>query len=337
MQIENLDTKKRMNGKIKDQPIGELSPKQIKRYYKKEYGNEMFPFNESDSKKSSKNFLQVREEFSKESLIELLGEELFRQVFINDIKRTAGKRKETLEVEMEASEDDLHFEIMEFSRFDRKRLERKGGHCVNINGYIVLMSALKMQRKIIGVLNLEGSKADIAKQTKDMIETSATSSFVSIDPLQITAALGYSQVYGDSDAAGVEQAFTNLNNALQAILFEFQNYSNLHPTESLLVFKSGGFGTKTITPRGKQPWGLKNTKIEGQMRATAEGGPLRSAHDWWISLRGEIFTRLCPTIAAEILIKGLKEGDYVYLMHQLITKDGPQGFDLVIKKMVSTL
>jgi hypothetical protein len=337
MQEINLETTKRMIGLIKDQPIGELSEKQIKRYFKKEYGTVLCPFDEFDARKSSKNSLQVREEFSQDALIELLGVELFREVFINPINMEKGNRKYGMEVETEFSKDDLIFDFMRFGKLDKRRLQRKSEYCINKNGSIILMGALKMQRKIIGILNLEGSKADIAKQTKDMIETAATSSYVSIDPLQITAALGYSKAYGDSDAAGVEQAHTNLINALQAILFEFQNFANNNPTKALDVFKTGGFGTKTITPRGKQPWGLKNTRITGIMKATHEGGPLRSAHDWWISLKGDIFTRLCPTIAAEIEIKGLKEGDYVHLMHQLITKDGPQGFDLVIKKMCATL
>ena len=170
-----------------------------------------------------------------------------------------------------------------------------------------------------------------------MIETAATSTYVSIDPSLIAEASEYSRIFGDSETASVVNAFTNLNNALQSIMFQFQNYANLQHDEAMLALASGGFGWKAITPRQKQKWGVKNTFNEGVLALKAEGGPLRSAHYWLISLDTMAFSRLCPTRAAETLVKGLAQGLDVCFIHQLITKDGPQGFVLVIKNTVSTL
>jgi hypothetical protein len=43
---------------------------------------------------------------------------------------------------------------------------------------------------------------------------------------------------------------------------------------------------------------------------------------------------MTPTINAETQMTGLASNTVVYFMHQVITKDGPQGFDLTIKMNV---
>ncbi len=278
-----------------------------------------------------------------EQMISDLSEEQIRKYLkerfplCDELNKAAKTLVNTLEEEIFSSEDNGKFDFMQLDKFDRRRLERKSEFCVDKNGMIILFGAIKMQRKVIAVMKLEGSKADIAKQTKDMINKAATSTYVTIDPPKIVEALDFSEVYGDSDTGGGEAAFTNLNNIMQYIMFQFQNHANLHPDMAKDIIGSGGFTWKVITPRQKQPWNVKNTTIEGVIAITAEGGPLRSAHDWWISHDGKTFSRLCPTIPASTLVKGLTQGLEVYFMHQLITKDGPQGFDLVIKKTVSTL
>jgi len=334
MQKKNLNSNKRQNGKIKDQPIGELSQKQIKRYFKKEYGMELCPFNEFDSRKPAKNFLQVREEYSQDALIELLGKELFQEVFINAIISTKGKGKNSIDEEIISPEDECLFEFMQLSRFDRRRLQRKGGYCVNKNGQIILFSAMKLHRKVIAVMKLKGSKPEITKQVNDMIDTAEKSTYVDIADDEISALRDLAKKYGDSHAATGESAFTNLNNGMQGMMSKFQIFANDNPNLAIVAIKSGGFSVKTITPRGRQKWGAFQTKIEGKIKITHEGCSQRSAHDWWISVDGVIFYRLCPTTAAETFVEGYRDGTQLYFMHQLITKDGPQGFDLTVSVTV---
>jgi len=115
------------------------------------------------------------------------------------------------------------------------------------------------------------------------------------------------------------------------LMFLFQTYANANSGSAELAIKSGGFDVRKVTPRKKQPWSAKNNPVAGIIDLTAGGGGGYTAHDWWISYNGSTFVRLTPTMAASCQVTGLASGITVYFMHQLITKDGPQGFDLVIK------
>ena len=234
--------------------------------------------------------------------------------------------KNNLYVDMDESVD-----IYAISTYDLKRINGKGINAATENGMIILMSMPVMQRKFIAVLKWKGSKADKAKYAHDTLAIAATSTFVTVPPLTITNVGVLATTYGNSSVGTEETAWNNLNNAMIAIMYLFQNFANLNAATAEAAILSGGFECKKVTPRKKQPWSVKNNPVAGVIDLTAGGFRGTGFHDWWISYDGKTFTRLDPTTAAHTQVTGLASNITVYFMHQLITKDGPQGFDAVLK------
>ncbi len=226
--------------------------------------------------------------------------------------------------------------IYNISSYDLKRINGKGIDTTSENGMIILMATVTMQKKYIATINWKGSKADKTKQALDMLICQAVTTYVTTPPLSISAARLLAHAYGDSTPGNEEATFTALNNAMIAIMFAYQTYANANPATASDGIKSGGYDVKTITPRGKQPWTALNSVIQGTIDLTAGGaGANKGFHDWHISFDGISFERMTPTTAAHTQITGLAGGKQVWFMHQIITKDGPQGYDLIIQITVN--
>ena len=226
--------------------------------------------------------------------------------------------------------------IYDISAFDLKRLNANGVDAHQYNGQIVLMSLPVMQKKYIATIKWKGSKADKTKQAMDMFTMMATTTYVTVPPATVTSARTLATNYGNSGSGNEESTFTLLNNAMQAIMFLYQTYGNSNPGTAEVGIKSGGFTVKTITPRGKQPWNAFNSVVQGTIDLTAKGTEKQGGfHDWHISFDGVSFDRMLPTTKASTQVTGLAGGIEVWFMHQIITKDGPQGFDLIIQITVN--
>ena len=79
---------------------------------------------------------------------------------------------------------------------------------------------------------------------------------------------------------------------------------------------------------------VKNGNVQGTVLLTAEGGGQGTAHDWWISFDNITWVRMTPTIHANTMKEGLEPETTVYFNHQLITNEGPQGFEGVISILI---
>lgn len=79
---------------------------------------------------------------------------------------------------------------------------------------------------------------------------------------------------------------------------------------------------------------MYNDKQPGCIVAEAQGGGQMTCHDWMLSLDNITFERQLPTIGAKTKFKGLIRNTYAYIKHQLVTKNGGQGYSLVIKVLV---
>ena len=78
-----------------------------------------------------------------------------------------------------------------------------------------------------------------------------------------------------------------------------------------------------------------NNAVQGTIDVTCAGGPLRSAHIWKISFDGIVFDYYSTTLVAHLQVNGLAGGIEVWFLHELITKDGPQGYDLMLSITVN--
>ena len=199
---------------------------------------------------------------------------------------------------------------------------------------MLVLAMVVANRKLIAVTKFKGSKADKAQQARTLINLAATSTYVTVPLGTITALLALATVYLNSSPGGEQIAWSNLNNGILGMMSLFQIFANNNIAVAELAIKSGGFDVKKITSRKKQDWSAENNPVSGVIDLKATGIVGRGFHDWWISYDGAIYVRLDPTLEASTQIGGLATGKFVYFMHQIITKNGPQGFDLVIKKMV---
>lgn len=213
--------------------------------------------------------------------------------------------------------------------------ERKGinGYLqiTNDKGVIILLSKVVLIKKVILCMKLKGSKADKAKMFFDTITACGTGVLVVTPPLTISALLLLVPLYANSNPGNEETTYNNLYNGVMAVMFNYQNYCNNNPSTALTAAKQGNFDVRIQTPRKKQELKGINNAVQGTVDITAAGGPSRSAHEWKISYDGVIFTYISTTLQAHLQVNGLAGGIEVWFLHQLITKDGPQGYDFVVK------
>jgi hypothetical protein len=220
-------------------------------------------------------------------------------------------------------------------RGTRRWLMGNGGAVRLENGAIILMGTTTVIKTLIAVLDLKGSKADICALCTTIINKSATSTYVTVPPATILALNALVAAYLASTSGTEQDCFRDLNNGMKGLMFLFQAAANSAPNLANAIILSGGFKVKRITPRKAQAWTAKNNPVQGIIDLRAAGGPGRSAHTWYYSLDGAVFHQMTSTIKAETQITGLASGITIYFMHELITKDGPQGFDLTIKMVVA--
>jgi hypothetical protein len=199
------------------------------------------------------------------------------------------------------------------------------------NGTIMLMATTTVIKTLIAVLDLKGSKADICALCTTILNKSAVSTYVTVPPATILAIRALVTTYSTSNSGTEQDAFRDLNNGMKGLMFLFQSAANSAPNLANAIILSGGFKVKRITPRGPQAWSAKNNPVQGIIDLKAGGGGQRTCHQWFYSFDGVVFHQMTPTINAETQMTGLASNTVVYFMHQLITKDGPQGFDLTIK------
>ena len=230
--------------------------------------------------------------------------------------------------------EDLRDDGVEYFMLSKNNFKKTGQLYIKTTGHngITVLMSVTVVKTLIAVLPLKGSKADKTVQSHTLITSCGTSTYVTIAPLTITNLHAAATAYGNSNPGNEETLWLALNNGLKAMMAVFQTYCNANPLNASDCLTLAGFKIKKITPRGKQPWSAKNNVVAGVIDLTAAGGGTsRCFHEWWISYNGSTFVRLEGTMQASCQVSGLASGTTIYFMHQLITADGPQGMDLVIK------
>ena len=226
-------------------------------------------------------------------------------------------------------------EIVYFDKDD----ERKGinGYLkiTNDRGAIILLAKLKLVKKVILCIKLKGSKADKAKRLFNIITACGTGGLVVTAPATIAALLLLVPLYSNSNPGNEETTFNNLYNGVTAVMFNYQNYCNANPTTALTAAAQGNFDVKVQTERKKQELKAVNNAVQGVVDVTCAGGKGRCSHVWKISYDGIVFEYLSTTMSAHVQVSGLAGGIEVWFLHELITTDGPQGYDLMLNVTVA--
>ena len=226
-------------------------------------------------------------------------------------------------------------EIVYFDKDD----ERKGinGYLkiTNDRGAIILLAKLKLVKKVILCIKLKGSKADKAKRLFNIITACGTGGLVVTAPATIAALLLLVPLYSNSNPGNEETTFYNLYNGVTAVMFNYQNYCNANPTTALTAAAQGNFDVKVQTERKKQELKAVNNAVQGVVDVTCAGGKGRCSHVWKISYDGIVFEYLSTTMSAHVQVSGLAGGIEVWFLHELITTDGPQGYDLMLNVTVA--
>lgn len=184
----------------------------------------------------------------------------------------------------------------------------------------------------IATLDMPKGVAKRGAKAKLISDTAAASTLVSVDPLLITAINTLITAYNNATPSGRLNAFRLMNNSLKNDLMPlFQKAADADPGNSVAIIQSGGFGVKGEGGRQVQKFEAMDGTVLGTVLLTAEGGGSHTAHDWMYSHDGITFVRMIPTIGANTEITGLVSGEWAYFVHQLITKNGGQGFSQIIK------
>lgn len=307
MKTKRKKTKEQTNGKIDEQPISEMTEKEIKKYLNKKFPST--PLNIEHS--------------------------LMNEIMDDELKIKWKKGKKIYKAEITTPQTEFLIDFLSMPKKIRKIIAKNGAVVKDKNGVIIFMSLPVMIRTLRAVMNLKGSKADITKKIIDIINTAKDSEYVDIPTPSINTMLAQAQTFGDSKSSTEPEAWRQINNSLKAMMGEFQNFANDNPNLAHAAIISGGFTIQKITPRGPQKWGVKNTAIQGTLAFKATGSRKRSFHVWYISVDGVNFEIFDMTLAAETMLRGRGEGTALFFKHQLYTKDGPQGFDDVVDITVS--
>jgi len=166
------------------------------------------------------------------------------------------------------------------------------------------------------------------------LEACTNNSFVTVPIGKINTINGHVAKYKNAKA-GVADAWQVVKNDLKLLMSKFQEVANHDPDNSIEIIQSGKFKVKKMGYPQKRKFEAKIGKTEGEIILKAQGGGQNTCHDWQMSVDGDNFFRLPPTIAGKTKVKGLKVASYAYFTHELVTTKGPKGLSNVIKILVN--
>jgi hypothetical protein len=200
---------------------------------------------------------------------------------------------------------------------------------------IVLMSSPVTIHAVTAVLDMPDAYGERLLRCTEIIAAVTSNANVTVPaPILDQTNTDYTN-YSTAGSASVKNStFRRINNDLKGIMSLFQSAANADTENAETIILSGKFRVKKITINQKHEFDVVNGVISGMMHLTAPGGDNHTCHDWEYSPDGIHFTKMTPTIGAETDISGLTPGQDAYFRHQLITKDGPEGWSQVIKEMV---
>ncbi len=189
--------------------------------------------------------------------------------------------------------------------------------------------------QVTAVLDMPDEHLAQAEHAGKVISASKGSTYVTVPPSNLTAAdEALTSFQKAATPAARNAALRPLRQALQGIMFYFQQAANTDPANAVSIVESGGFKVKNFVPRQKGDFEVSNGINSGTVNLEAAGAGSYACHDWRYSADGKNFVHLAPTMSAHTHVDGLTPGQYAYFTHEVVTKEGGQGVSQVESIMV---
>ncbi len=189
--------------------------------------------------------------------------------------------------------------------------------------------------QVTAVLDMPDEYLAQGKRASEIITASKTSTYVKVPSTNLDAAdealATFQKAATSSERAS---ALRPLRQALQSIMFFFQQAANADPANANSIIESGGFRVKKISLNQKHSFKLSNGINSGTIDLDAEGAGNYACHDWRYSPDGKNFVHLPPTLSAHTHMDGLTPGQWAYFTHEIVTKDGGEGVSQIESIMV---
>ncbi len=204
----------------------------------------------------------------------------------------------------------------------------------HVSKMMVLMTMPTPIHSVTGTLDLPRGNADRGVRAKEILTGCTSNAYVTVAGPEMTAMQGRWALYNSANTSNRKARWRAVKNDLEDLMGRFQTKANSDPANAIEILRSGKFGIKNVNPRQNQYFHAENTAVSGTVEIFAEGGGEHTCHDWMFSPDNETWERMVPTMAGYTTKSGLTRLTTVYFKHQIISKNGPEGFDNVIEILV---
>jgi hypothetical protein len=205
--------------------------------------------------------------------------------------------------------------------FNRDEMGKAGFN----NFAVILMATPTPENSIIGILGTPPVMGLRWQWAKDFIDACAVSTWVTIDPIVITADRVLLSAFNTAIGENKKAKWVPLYASLQALLSDFQGIANLDKPNAIVILQSGNFKIKGMGGKKPQTFQLMDGAVSGTVNLIGPAGPRKKKHlhDWFISYDlGNTWERIQPTINAETSFDGLPVGKVIWFAHQIIDANG---------------
>ena len=201
--------------------------------------------------------------------------------------------------------------------------------------FSILMSQILVVHSVTAVLGMPQAKGKRIELANAMVAACTDNEYVAIDIALLNEISTDILTYKNLKGGGQKDAWRIVRNGLNMLMAKFQKAANDDMFKCKAIIHSGKFKVKDASIVQKRKFKAKNSGLVGEINLTAQGGKQNTCHDWSMSLNGEDFVRLPPTIAGKTKVKNLTPGTYAWFTHELVTAKGGQGISQMIRIMVA--
>jgi hypothetical protein len=115
-----------------------------------------------------------------------------------------------------------------------------------------------------------------------------------------------------------------VQNNLRSLQMDVQEIADATPADAEEIITAAGMKVKKFGAINKQDFVAKDGSVSGTVKLVAKGiGKAHAAHDWAVSLDGNNWSPVTPTLQADTVISGLTPGSILDFRHRNILKEGP--------------
>jgi hypothetical protein len=158
-----------------------------------------------------------------------------------------------------------------------------------------------------------------------------------VDDLKDAQVTAKTRIPGSCQARNVKKV--SVVQAVYALRDYIQGICDANPDSAEAIALSGLFYVKKVSGRQKQVFTATNLR-SGIIELVGHIKGNHCSHDWGMTLTPDnaaswYDTPIPSTLKSSTIVENLSPGTRMYFRHQLVTKEGPQGWDRVISIIIT--